>query len=554
MFALLLTGCTSPALRSQSPEENNTVVDTHTKLIGDFARPFGENYIEVKNVALVTNLPPGMGEDPAPSTERAMLVREMQARSVSSPNQLLASGRVAMVWVRGFIPPGAQKGDRFDLEVQIPARSETTSLRGGYLMETRLAEMAVINNEVHDGHVLGRGEGPVLVDPAPAKGTEKGQVIKGQVLGGGAVLKPRTLGLTISPDSKSVLISSQIGNAINSRFSDFVHGTKKGVATPKTDEFIELRMHPRYKDNIARYMRVVAAIPLKNPTSEQQQRLELLERQLLDHITAASAAVKLEAIGKPAISTLHRGLDSSEAEIRFYAAESLAYLDQPEAARPLAQIAKDESAFRVYALAALSGMQDVGAYEELRNLLDVPSAETRYGAFRAIWASRPNDPSVRGENLGGQFSYHIVPTSGIPMVHVTRTFRPEIVLFGEDQILQTPVLLDAGKSIIVKSDEDGQIVVSKFAVGQTDQKRVVSTRVDEVIRAIVELDGSYPDVVQALQQAKTSHALSSRLEVDAIPDSDRVYEREEGEVIPASHVEVGNPVPDLFNKKLHAAR
>ena len=39
------------------------------------------------------------------------------------------------------------------------------------------------------------------------------------------------------------------------------------------------------------------------------------------------------------------------------------------------------------------------------------------------------------------------------------------------------------------------------------EQRVVSTSVDEVIRAIVELGGTYPDVVQALQQAKADGAL-----------------------------------------------
>ena len=48
-------------------------------------------------------------------------------------------------------------------------------------------------------------------------------------------------------------------------------------------------------------------------------------------------------------------------------------------------------------------------------------------------------------------------------------------------------------------------------------------KVDDVIRAIVELGGTYPDVVQALQQAKSSHALASRFEVDALPDGDRAY-------------------------------
>ena len=46
----------------------------------------------------------------------------------------------------------------------------------------------------------------------------------------------------------------------------------------------------------------------------------------------------------------------------------------------------------------------------------------------------------------------------------------------------------------------------------------MSTNVDEVIRAIVDLGGDYPDVVQMLQQAKNSGALPSRFRVNALPE------------------------------------
>ena len=47
---------------------------------------------------------------------------------------------------------------------------------------------------------------------------------------------------------------------------------------------------------------------------------------------------------------------------------------------------------------------------------------------------------------------------------------------------------------------------------------------DDVVRAIVELGGTYPDVVQALQEAKAAACLQGRFEVDAVPESGRSYE------------------------------
>jgi HEAT repeat protein len=181
-------------------------------------------------------------------------------------------------------------------------------------------------------------------------------------------------------------MSQQIAAAINRRFYTHVDGRKQGVATPKTEEFIELALHERYKDNVARYMRVARNVAVDESAQELQDRLQLLEHQLADPLTAANAAIRLEAIGgDQAVEILDRALETNDAEVRFYAAEALAYLDETSAVDTLAMVAREEPAFRVNALAALSAMDDVMAYDALRELLSVQSAETRYGAFRALW-------------------------------------------------------------------------------------------------------------------------------------------------------------------------
>jgi hypothetical protein len=84
---------------------------------------------------------------------------------------------------------------------------------------------------------------------------------------------------------------------------------------------------------------------------------------------------------------------------------------------------------------------------------------------------------------------------------------------------------------MVTNTKDGEISVSKFVPHEADQKRIVSSRVDDVIRAIVELGGTYPDVVQALQEAKAAGSLEGRFEIDALPEAGRNYEAtlEEGD-------------------------
>ncbi|MBX3415014.1 MAG: flagellar basal body P-ring protein FlgI [Pirellulales bacterium] len=571
---LFVAGCAAPAVRSQSPEAEEMEAASKVKLVGELAATYGLHTVEIDAIGLVTGLD-GTGSDPAPSPERAALLADMQARGVAQPNQVLASPDTSLVLVRGYLRPGIQPGDKFDLEVRIPSRSETTSLAGGWLMETRLKEMAMIGSRLHDGHVLALAQGAVLVEAPATAGKDSDNVMqnRGRILGGGVALKPRPLGLVLKPGKQSVSNSSLIGTAINQRFHTFNQGVKEGVATPKTDDYIEIVVHPRYKDNIPRYLQVLRSVPLRETPTQQMARLALLERQMLDPVTASTAALRLEALGKRGIDVLAKGIESKDLEVRFYAAEALAYLDDKRAVEPLVAAAKNESAFRVFALTALSAMDDLAAYEGLRGLLDVSSAETRYGAFRSLWAMNSQDSLVSGEYLGGQFSYHVLDTSGPPLIHVTRSYRPEVVVFGADQRLQTPFVLEAGKQIMVICKDDGDVVVSRFAIGKDDQKRVVTNRVDDIIRAIVELGGTYPDVVDCLQKAVAARSLTSRFAVDAVPQAgrtyDRVYEDEaladsgdgesvdgdvahaaggahEGEGVKQASFVADGPVPDLF--------
>ncbi|MBN2295592.1 MAG: flagellar basal body P-ring protein FlgI [Pirellulales bacterium] len=526
-LCVLLSGCSSwnPwSKRSQSPDDT-PVGGSKVKLVGDQAGPYGMFPVKVEAIGLVVGLP-GTGCDPAPSPERAVLLAEMQRRGVEHPSKLLASNNTALVKVRGYLRAGIQKGDHFDVEIRVPSRSETTSLRGGWLMETRLKQMTIRDDKIFDGHTLGIAEGAILVDPGKAGSEGKVLEGRGRILSGGRSLRTRSLGLALKNKYQNVSNAARIARAINKRF--FISrggGIQKGVAAAKTEKYVDLQVHPRYKDNVGRYISVVRSVAIHESEAQRRERLTLLERQLCDPITSAHAALQLEAIGRLGIDTLKEGIASKDPEVRFRAAESLAYLDVDCAAEILGQMAQEQPAFRVFALTALSAMEGYAPHEQLTNLLSVRSAETRYGAFRALWSMNPLDAMVRGESLGGQFSYHVIDNNGPPMIHVTRNRRPEIVLFGKDQELKAPLSLEAGPNIMVNSVGDQQIAISRFNVGMADQKRIVSMQVGEVIRAVVELGGTYPDVVQLLQNAKAKKALPSRFEIDALPQAGRRYDR-----------------------------
>jgi flagellar basal body P-ring protein FlgI len=560
MFVCL--GCSGPIFRPQSPEAGLNLPPTpNVKLIAEFTHAYGMTSVKVEGVSMVTGLA-GTGSDPPPSPQRAELLAEMSRRNVANPNEILSSTNTSLVLVRGFLRPGIQEGDHFDIEARIPSRSDTTSLRSGYLLSTRLTELAVLGDQIRQGNLLATAEGPVLVDPSADPKSNQAAVTQGRVLGGGVALKSRPLGLVISHEYQSVRLSQQIASSVNHRFYTFVSGRKQGIATPKTDEFIDVLVQPRYKDNVARYMRVIRNISVNESPHELQDRLLLLDHQLADPLTAANAAIRLEAIGnEQSIEILNQDVKSTDPEVRFYSAEALAYLDQTTAVQALAEVARDEPAFRVNALAALSAMNDVMAYDALRSLLELNSAETRYGAFRALWAMNHRDPFIRGQRLGEQFDLHVLDVTGPKMVHVTRSFRPEVVLFGKDQHFELPLVLDAGQNILVNGQSGDKITVSKFAPGAEPQQRVVSSSVEEVIRAIVDIGGTYPDVVQALQQAKKDGSLPSRFAVDALPQPGRQYDRDSSHEHGEHHtddpaadsqdmpLDVSTPLPSLFTQE-----
>jgi hypothetical protein len=442
---------------------------------------------------------------------------DMQARGVAEPNKLLASPTTSLVWVHGYLPPGVRKGDRFDVMVEVPTDNETTSLSAGWLMETRLAEMAILGQRVRDGHVLGIAEGPLLVDPVSGGTLDSKSKLRARVPGGGVSLTTRSIGLIIAPEHRSIALSKRVGDTINRRFHAVIKGTKRGVATPKTERFIDLEIAPAYEHNLARYIRVIRAIAVVEPPAGRHARMELLERQLADPVTAPAAALKLEAIGRDALPILKKGLESSDAEVRFASAEALAYLGESSAAPHLAEAATNLRSARPAALAALQVLDDANGIDALQSLLASSSAETRYGAFRALWKIDPTAPLIRGERLGDACSIHLIDVAGPPLVHCTRSTRPEIVLFGTEHPLDSGLRAEAGSSIVVVVD-GGTATINRFVAGEPDQVVEVAARVDTVARAIIQVGGTYPDVVQFLQQASAGRCLSSRLAFDAVPN------------------------------------
>ncbi len=533
--AILLSavGCQNTLLRSQSPDPDPPVKPQEfkdkvdTKLLGEYMSVHGNAPVVLQGIGLVTGLD-GTGGDPPPSVARTDLREEMSRHGVKNPERILKDPSTALVVVRAYLPPLARKGQELDIEVRLPPNTNATSLRGGWLMATRLTEQQATGKGVLKGQEYATARGPILLSGFDGENESKvAQVQRGMILAGGRSLTERDLTIVLRNDFRSVRNSKRISDAISKRFYHYnKYGNREALAKGVTDQQIELKLHPRYKNNDWRYKQVIRSIAFKESEVAARVRQQQLRADLMDPVKARSAALQLEAIGRESIPFLKKALTGPHLETRFHAAVALAYLGEAAGVDALVEAARDEPGYRSHAFAALSVTHDSDAQLALRELMNENSAETRYGAFRALSILDSNDLALQTERLPHGFNFHELDTKGDQMVHITHRRKPEVVLFGKDMKFKTPMVLGAGRHIMIRAvDDSGEVTISRFQVGEDDVREPMTASVADIIRKCVELGASYPDIAEMLMQARQQHNLPCRLEIDAVPKANTTFKR-----------------------------
>ena len=379
----------------------------------------------------------------------------------------------------------------------------------------------------------------------------------GRVLGAARIKKTIPFTLVINDNRRSVKTSAILESVVNQRFH-FADGVNEtGTAKGKTDQWLELKVPRVYHHNRDRYFRVVRLLPIIDSPALRAARLAAWGQELLDPKTAGLAALKLEGLGITAVEALKKGLESPNAQVRFFAAEALSYLDDASGVDVLADTAIRERPFRSYALAALAATDQSAAHMALRRLMDVADIEVRYGAFDSLRTLDPGDPFLgrvrvlddpdpaeeesrdssmtmalanrrRRPRPEDPFALYLVDCDGPPMVHVANTRRCEVVLFGRSQKILTPVVLGNGAILLNASDGDDSIQISKIlpprgSESDGDAKVAASLELGDVIRQTANLGAKYPDVLAILVAAERQKNLPGPLVVDAVPGNSPVY-------------------------------
>ena len=554
MVVTATTGCQNIIRRGQSPEdapilqlydENKKTSDT--RYISSICGIHGLNFAVIEGVGLAKDLD-GNGSPAKAGSHRDHVLRALERiPNIEDSKKILASKDTEIILMKGLLAPGTREGDTFDLEVSVMKNSDAKTIEDGMIIQTRMQDVKKLDGRVRLGHVEAIGRGRILVDALFETRKDKSNHLHGVVLGGGTALKDRPIGLVIRTSDYGPKTTTYIARAINQRFSVASESGTQGVAEPKDDRVVDLYVPENYRKNVGRYLSVIRNITYPEPIEKRIERIEKLDAQMAEPSAAAVTSLRLEAIGKEAIPSLKRALRHNDLEVQFHAAQALAYLGQSDGVDILKKSAKQEPAFRWHSLAALASMEDLAATKALEELLHVPSAETRYGAFRSLRVQSPGRPTVAGKWMGDFFLHEIV-SEAEPMMHFSRSKRPEIVVFNDQQTV-TDSFIHAQPGLTVRALGNGRVSVTAFSEEYGKEKTVCSDRVADLVEVLADKGYGYGSLLKIFREAKNAGSVNSRLVVNAVPKLGRTYTpgEFEDELPPeVSDKYVSQPMPELF--------
>lgn len=516
--------------RRKKEEDNDFGNRLDAPMLSDYVSVQGNSLVVLKGVGLVTGLN-GNGGDPSPSGLRTQLQTEMSRRGVKDANKILASRDTALVVVIAYLPAMVRKDQRFDVRVVLPPNSNAKSLKGAWLLETRLFEEHTVDEKTalrpQEYAVAG---GAILTTLGVRDtGTERVAETMAGTIPGGAISKvDRDLTIMLNSDKRSARNSDRVAQAVSERFHRYnKYGQRIPCAVAKTDALIELKTHVQYVNNFPRYQQIIRNLTLNESEVNRRMRTEMLARNIMEPEKSQMAALQLEAIGENAIPFLKDALESEDFEVRFQAAQSLAYLGDASGVSVLHDAAENQPAFRIFSLVALSVIrEDADAIVALRDLMNADSLETRYGALRALKELDPNDPALNAVTFRSRFVMNVIDSTGEPMVHVARRRTPEIVIFGAEQSFRLPVVLNAGSNLrIIGEPGSTDVEITLYELDSEPQRHRVRNRVADIIQTCGELGAAYPDVVQMLVEADKQRNFMGDFGIDRLPQAGRMYVR-----------------------------
>ncbi|MBX3423934.1 MAG: flagellar basal body P-ring protein FlgI [Pirellulaceae bacterium] len=493
------------------------MAEDRPQLISEIATARQLHYGTLENIALVTHLP-GTGGSVRPSQPREKLLDIMRRNDVPEPNSVLDSKQTAMVVALAAIPPAVRKGDRVNVSVKLSSHAEAQDLAHGWLRETALVEMGNLGGRVRESFDRAKAEGP-LVTLAQYTGSQDPQAkLDAVVVGGARMLKERELAIGLSSEFADALTMAAVVPAINRRFTYFDGHQQAGIATPISDDYIELKLPSRYAADPEHFINVVLHLGFGQSSDQQTQRIEQLAKQLDDPSQVQRACWELEAAGQASVLPLAARVNHPSDTVRFCCAHALAYLGDASSIPTLVELAGSQPLLRGRCLAALSSIDHYQAEDALKGLVHQAEPETRYGALRSLRRRNARDPLVQAEQIPQVGGLLVVPSHGPALVAVSMFEVPEIVFFGPVPKLQLADFHNVNPSILIQPTGPQQMTVSHFIPDQQTQIVQCADDLRSVLQAIGQVGGGYGDWVNLVRQCHESKLIDVPVCMNPVPN------------------------------------
>jgi flagellar basal body P-ring protein FlgI len=541
----LLAGCANPdTTKIARPPverlEKRPVPPFMTDTIYQITNLQNDQPFLVSGWGLVVNLEGTGGSKQVPNNVKAYMIKEMEKKGFGSklrpeyenisPEVILNDKNAAVVAVYGYLPPGARKGQWFDVGVRAEGL-EVSSLARGLLYDADLTIEGA--DPVHPGNkvnIWGLAYGPVFVNPGAAmKSTENADkatqqsLRTGTIMWGGQVTNDRPLILRIR------MPENRLARAIESRVNDVFHTDK--VCTAYDSAYCQLWVPPQYNGDWEHFSKLVQHIYLTGGSEAIARRKA---RELVAEARKPGAPLQdisycWEGLGSAVMPDLAPLLNDAAApeDVRFAAARAAAYIGDPTGAaeRALYDIARSQrSAFQVPAVQVLGHIPNSRAVNQLlRDLLDSDETTVRIEAYNIL--AKAGDPAVQSREVASsrqsnspKFVLDLVQSHGQPLIYATRSGVPRVAIFGDIPELTIPVTFGAlGNRLTISSGAIGRDVTIFYRSAQLqrpvqmssppDIADLVSRLAGQMDDGTGQLDFTYAEIVAILQSMSDQQKL-----------------------------------------------
>lgn len=512
----------------------------------------GYQPVLVRGYGLVVDLH-GNGARGLPSDLRAHMIAMASRYKVGSPSQgeqwaaispeqLLDSLDTAVVIVEGLIPPGANKGTRFDVRVNPHPSTSPVSLEGGKLWQAELfpidSRSPLPPTGSRSAQGLAYASGPVFINPFAEPGAIERDSIdrtSGRVLNGGVVDEDMPMKFVLANPSHRRARSLQ--GVINSQFSQ-ERSQRDPTARGESDSRIEITVPPSFADEPERFASLLRATPLVQGMPEQTA-MNIKRLLISDPSISSEASLRWQTLGPRALPVIREMYTYPEEQPRFAALEAGARMSDASTVPHLLELAKDGSTtVRRDAITLLTQMDHNPRIDQgLHGLLDDENVDIRLAAYEGLIERR--DPFIERVVVGDKFCVDVVESSK-PLIYITQIGQPRIALFGTDLSIERPVTVMAWSDRLMVKGAAGQDYVEVY-YREDDATKGVISKVDPELKKFVPflgrktssdlpsagLDLSYSQTVGALHQMWSQRSIKADFKAEqdrllaAILDNER---------------------------------